>query len=401
MNHIKIYWTYLVTTIKAIIAFVLLKTIDRQLLKKDLWLIQEKRTEARDNGYHLFKYIRDNHTDIQVYYAIKKGSPDYDKVNIYGNVINADSLLHYKYYLAAKYSINSQPYGAAPYPSGWTYKLRKLCRKDQQTVFLRHGIQKDEVSHDILDYKKTHFSLVCAAAERERKYVVSKYGFPTENVKLLGFCRFDNLWGNGTSKKQILIMPTFRNFLISGNREKDSNRSEDKIFKESEFYKNYYSLLTDQKLISLAKNKGYKIIFYLHYSLQSFTHVFSECDNYIVRIADRQKFDVQALLIDSSVLVTDFSSVFFDFAYMEKPEVFFQFDEEEYRKGHYKQGYFDYRRDAFGPVITDKDELVSYLIKLIESDCKIEPQYLDRINSFFTLRDNHNCERTYEAIKNL
>jgi CDP-glycerol glycerophosphotransferase (TagB/SpsB family) len=105
--------------------------------------------------------------------------------------------------------------------------------------------------------------------------------------------------------------------------------------------------------------------------------------------------------MDSAILVTDFSSVFFDFAYMGKPEVYFQPDEKEYREYHYSKGYFDYYTDGFGPVFFDPMDTVEYLINLLCNNCEIEKQYLDRINSFFTIRDNHNCERTFQAICDL
>ena len=46
-----------------------------------------------------------------------------------------------------------------------------------------------------------------------------------------------------------------------------------------------------------------------------------------------------------------------------------------------------------------RDQLVDYLIKTIENGCRVEEKYVNRINQFFDKRDNHNCKRTYEAIK--
>ena len=100
-------------------------------------------------------------------------------------------------------------------------------------------------------------------------------------------------------------------------------------------------------------------------------------------------------------MVTDFSSVFFDFAYMKKPEIFFQFDEGAYRSKHYSEGYFDYRRDGFGPVYTDREDVVRCLIRLMENGCEMEQTYQDKVDAFFAFRDHSNCERNYEAIKAL
>ena len=51
-----------VFTLVAARCFVIL--FGRGLLKKNIWLIREKGVEARDNAYHLFKYLRENHKEI-------------------------------------------------------------------------------------------------------------------------------------------------------------------------------------------------------------------------------------------------------------------------------------------------------------------------------------------------
>lgn len=49
-------------------------------------------------------------------------------------------------------------------------------------------------------------------------------------------------------------------------------------------------------------------------------------------------------------MVTDYSSVAFDFAYMKKSLVYAQFDREAFFEGQtYDEGYFNYETDGFGP----------------------------------------------------
>ena len=61
-------------------------------------------------------------------------------------------------------------------------------------------------------------------------------------------------------------------------------------------------------------------------------------DNFYV-IADFDNYDVQQLLIDSRLLITDYSSVAFDFAYMKKKTIYCQFDLEKYRSEQYGIGF--------------------------------------------------------------
>lgn len=402
MNSLK----YIKYTLKLIIAYILLNIFNRDLYKKNIWLIGEKPLESRDNGYHLFKYMREEHKELNVYYVIKEGSVDYEKIKQYGNIIDHSSMKHCIYWLACKYDINSQSGGASPFRQlnrKYLKMIKILKNPKQRGIYLKHGIHKDEMNHANLDYSNTDFSLVCCGAKREQEFIMNTYGYPETVAQLLGLCRFDNLHNpNIKTEKQILIMPTFRSWLKSNNVNADYVEENDKEkFLQSEFFNIYTSLLTNKKLQELLMEYDYKLIFYPHYSLQNYISLFKKLENDRVTIASRQEYDVQNLLMESSLLVTDFSSVFFDFAYMLKPEIFFQFDEEKYRQNHYQKGYFSYANDAFGPVVKTVEDVVLNIEKYLKSNMKIEEKYLKRNNEFFTVRDNRNCWRTYKAIMNV
>ena len=398
MKRLKRYWLYCLCTARLAAAALLVRLAGRKLLRQDLWLIKEKRTEARDNGYHLFRHLRQEYPGINAWYVITRDSADLPKVRELGNVIREGSFTHYLYYTAARFNIGSQPYGAAPHPDDWCFRFRKWCRKDQKLVFLQHGIIKDDLP--ALHRNLMHYDLFSCAGIPEHRYIMEGLGYPAENAQLIGLCRFDRLL-SGTPRKQILVMPTFRLWLTAADKENKATEKECERFRESSFYKSYAALLSDKALLASARKNGYGIVFYLHYSLQSFTDVFMPFGNDTVTIADRRHYDVQALLIESAAMVTDYSSVFFDFAYMEKPEVLYQFDQQEYRAHHYSGGYFDYRRDAFGPVTEGMRETADHLIHLMETGCLMEPEYRERVHQFFAYRDRNNCERTVQAIRRL
>ena len=114
-----------------------------------------------------------------------------------------------------------------------------------------------------------------------------------------------------------------------------------------------------------------------------------------------ENYDVQALLKESKLLVTDFSSVYFDFAYMGKPCIYFQFDRKNFFKSHYAKGYFDYYTMGFGPVLEKSDEVIDEIIKSAENSYKIEETYKCRVDGFFPLRDKENCKRIFDEIERL
>ena len=129
-------------------------------------------------------------------------------------------------------------------------------------------------------------------------------------------------------------------------------------------------------------------------------HLFKSSSSRIT-VANIKEDSVQQLLINSCLLITDYSSVFFDFAYMEKPVIYYQFDYNNYRNYHYQEGYFSYEKDGFGPVAYDEKKLILYIESYIKNQFKIKKDILNRINHFFPIRDQNNCKRILNEIKKL
>lgn len=385
--------------IKYTFGYFSLHLLHRELLKKEIWLIQEKRGEARDNGYHLFKYIRTNHPEINAYFVITPDSADLYKVQKYGNIIEHDSKEHMLYYLAAKYSIGSQTCGAHPYiiiPTIFNLTA-KLRNPEQKCIFLQHGIILNSLPDKKMYYKNMVHDLFVTSTKKERDFVEEHYGYPPGYVQKLGLCRFDNLHNTASKEKFILLMPTWRSWLrfkVKPSEEKD-------CFKNSEYFQTYVSILRNSLLKDLLKTYGFKLIFYPHYEAQKHIDLFADCADENIVIATKEKYDVQDLLMRSSVLVTDFSSVFFDFAYMDKPMIFYQFDEEQFRKGHYQEGYFSYRNDGFGKVLKEEKEVIEELENILKNNCVMDEVFEKRRTEFFDLIDDKNCERNFNAIKSL
>ena len=86
------------------------------------------------------------------------------------------------------------------------------------------------------------------------------------------------------------------------------------------------------------EQQDYRLVFYPHIEMQKDSRRFKSGSDRIT-IVSKETHDVQKLLMDCALLVTDYSSVFFDVAFLRKPVVYYQFDEEEFRKYHYQKGF--------------------------------------------------------------
>ena len=186
-------------------------------------------------------------------------------------------------------------------------------------------------------------------------------------------------------------MPTWRKNIVNPSYIK-KKQLDDSIFLNSLYFEKYSSLLNNKELHKFLEEHNYNLIFYPHYEIQQYLKYFSTNSKNIF-IASKEKFDVQTLLKESKLLITDYSSVFFDFAYMKKPLLYYHFDE-----GHYKKGYFDYVKDGFGKVISEEKILIENIKIAFENNFEMEKEYINRVNECFTFVDNKNCERIYSEI---
>ena len=355
---------------------------------KDLWIIAERGSEARDNGYHFFKYLTKEHPEVNSVYIITKDSPDRSKVEKAGKVVNYGSFRHYLCYTLAKVRISTHVDGYSP-DILFFYKFGKLFPDKAKNVFLQHGIIQSDMAFCHAD--RTNIDLFICSAKPEFDYIDEKYGYKKGVLKLTGMCRFDNLKKTEKPTKKILFMPTWRSSLRTCGR---------RAFTESEYFKRYDAFLNSKELIVLLKEYGYELIFYPHFEVQRFLDCFNASSDRI-KTADFKNNDVQDLLINTDILVTDYSSVFFDFAYMRKPIVYYQYDEAAFRAEQYGDGYFEYKRDGFGRIAETEKEVVEELRHIIENGLRPDDIYLKRLDSFFAFNDAENCKRNFEAIEEL
>lgn len=357
-----------------------------KIKKRRLLLVTEDGHTARDNGYHFYKYIKTNHPEDYCFYVIDKKSEGYDKVKEYGNIIQYGSLKHWLYYLSANYNISNHKNGNPNAPL--FYVIHVILGLYNNRVFLQHGITINDGIW--LYYKNTKFKYFICGAKKEYEFISEKFGYPEGNVIYTGFPRFDNLYNNNVNKKQILIMPTWRNWLS-----RETNALGEKYeFRETDYYKNWNSFLNNSRFIKFIEKNNLQVLFYPHINMQKFLKDFNVKSKNI-KITST-KTDIQKVLKESAIMITDYSSVFMDFAYMCKPILFYQFDYNDFRQKQYGEGYYNYK-DGLGISVEKCDDLVDELIKLYEKG--LNNKYLKKMNDFFELKDQKNCERIYQYLK--
>lgn len=388
----------LVPIIKVVITFVPAKIY--QWIYKDIWVVTEYPENARDNGYWFFKYIRENYPDKKVFYPIKATSSDYEKVRVLGNVVEFAGWKHYFLFWAATKYIGTTKYHGFPDDDRITAGLFELKLHSFKYVFLNHGFARGVSG--IVNAKKTNYDLIIAMSELEKEIITKVNQQPEEKVKAVGFCRHDNLNNDILNPKLIVVMPTWRRWLdYRHETNKDVIEETKKNYLESSYYKEYQALINNERLLQYMEENGMQLVLYLHGYAQMYSKYFSSTSDKVV-VAEKAEFFVQDLLKQGAFLVTDYSSVCFDYSYMKKPMLYFQFDIKEFSERQYSESdYYTYENNGFGPIVYTVDDVVDEIIKSAENGFEIERKYLKRVEEFFTDFGNTHCETIYKLVSEL
>lgn len=365
--------------------------------RRPIWLVSDRVNAGGDNGEALFRHLVENPPKgVNYYFVISKTSKDYARMKQIGKVVDRDSVFYKMLFLKSDKIISSHADDFVINAfGGKEHCLRDLFQFD--FVFLQHGITKDDISEWLNRYNKNIKIFVAAAKPEYHSLLEPNYGYSEQQVKLTGFPRYDYL--DNTPKGKLVIAPTWRRNLAIEADQRTGIRPYNEAFKSSDYFSFYQRLMDDKRVISALKAKNMTGEFYLH---PSFTPQIKDfTGNEVVSVKD-MPYDYREAFSEGDVMVTDFSSVAFDFAYLKKPVVYSQFDRKSFFGGHlYDQGYFSYEDDGFGPVCYDYEETVSQLVSIINGNCKMTDEYLNRVDNFFYRFDKENAKRVVDEILKL
>lgn len=355
--------------------------------RRDIWLFRERGNDARDNAYWMFRYVKEHHPEIDAYFSITKDSPDRKRLEPWADsIIDQNNFTHYIYMWRATHMLSTHICGGYPNivrGTKWLYYFVTWL-SPKKNIWLQHGVILNDVGVRASRYNNA--DMIVCSTQAEREYLIHQCGFSEKVVKLTGLARFDQLHNFVVKRNQILFMPTWRKWLNKDN------------FIDSEYYKVITNFLQMPLLHSFLEKKGLSLVFYPHHEIQKFIHCFSDLSlPFCIQIADKAHYDVQQLLKESALLITDYSSISMDFAYMQKPLIYFLFDEDCFREGHYTSCEFDYH-NGFGPYATDASELLFLMEQAYSIHMEMEEIYLQKVDATFPYRDSNYCKRIHNAI---
>jgi CDP-glycerol glycerophosphotransferase (TagB/SpsB family) len=182
-------------------------------------------------------------------------------------------------------------------------------------------------------------------------------------------------------------MPTWRNWL---------EEVSDETFRQSDYYLNYMELLNSPRLSSFLEEYDLQLNFYIHPKFREYLANFN-ISAQRVRLIPFGSEPLNQLIMECSMLVTDYSSVCWDVYYQGKPVIFYQFDVDKYNE---TQGaYIDLETELFGDRAVDNEELFALLEEEAGMDFQLKEKYAEMRRSMYKYLDKNNSKRVIEEIR--
>lgn len=373
------------------VAYIVYRIFRKQLEKKKIWIGYEKDASvAQDNGYQFFNYCYQNDKKEHYYFVIKTDSPDYQDIkHQQDKILKFMSFKYMLYMYGAELMVSSESKGHSYDIRIQKGRLHNIL-KTKPFIFLQHGvIALKSVDYVFNKRRNKEISLFAVSSDFEKNIIHNNFGFDESEIMVTGLTRWDVLEDKSINQKnkKIFVMPTWRSWM-DGIQEKD--------FVKSNYFKHYKELLESKELNNILIKNNITLHFMLHPKFSEYSDKFTIHGE---RIKTHSFGDVKIneMLMESSLLVTDYSSVSFEFFYMKKPIIFYQFDREDYER--YQGTYLDFDKDLFGDAVFELDNLLTQIDYYIQNNYQENSKYVGLRNKYFKYTDRNNSKRTFEAVR--
>ena len=382
---------------------------------KNIAIFVDAGYKADDNAEHLYRtwHIKKKISlPFESYYLLdKKNKAHWERLEEEGfKLLDINSL-------KAAYLLKNAKYVFSSYlPGHYGQWIAQHNFKFQEFIFLQHGVMTSNLSKPFnASYSQIYKMVISTGFEKEE--IISdmyNYIFHEQDLIESGIPRLDNLFikakkFKGGKKrtlgkvKKILICPTWRSRFNTLNLKQEKNISE---FFCSEYLKNWIGFLNSDFIRDNVDKGRFEITFCPHVNFHELLmenglseKVYGKINNK-VKILNPEDISYQNLFMDYDLLITDYSSLHFDFATLRKPVIYFQFDREEfYGTSHaYQKGIFDFQKYGFGPVMEGLEDLIEVLYKFDKHGNSIFKNYSHRVDDVFLSNSGNSAMQILQSV---
>ena len=338
-----------------------------------------------DNSKYLFEYILKNHPELRAVWITRN-------IDVIRELQSKGCEVYLMYSwkaivlgLRAKYSIFVQ--------SNMTDCMPFLNNGKTFNIQLWHGIPLKKIGYDdvlftkkekvnknkelLFPFLREYYHFIPASSLEDKKHLAT--AFKNQNIKITGYPRNDNLFNNKESSiSTITYLPTFR----------DNVGSSVDLFSEFNFNVEKWN----QKLEELSMRLNIKM------------HPVNKPNHKLLKIFLQYKninfldnVDASEILTTTNILITDYSSVYFDFLLTDRPIIFTPFDYEKYIIKD-RELYYNYDEVTPGPKCKNWNEVLESIEKFKKDSTLYAKERKIVKDRFHKYQDNKSCKRVYNEI---
>lgn len=358
------------------IALALYKLIGKRKSNNGKRLVFEREAWfAQDNAFSLFKKAVEEQQADELLYVINADSPAYERAKQVGGtkVIAQYSVSYFLELMAAKELVTS----IFPLELLSLYKTSgALVDKIRHTpvYYLGHGVLA--LKRMGVDYRRSSklFDRVLVGSTFDFE-AHRHLGFKSKELRKIGYPRWDDLKGDQKSdeKKHILFFPTWRGWVDKLN---------DEEFVQSEYFSKIQELMNSNKMQALLNAQNAVLDVYLHPNMRRFTNLLIDDNAYQnVNVLNPDEVSVAEIEVQSDMIISDYSSVVWDFAVQKKPVVFYQFDREQYQT--MVNGYFELTELPVGTVTETVEGVIAAVENYLSIDSEMTTEEKEWVDANF------------------
>ncbi|MGE6367828.1 CDP-glycerol glycerophosphotransferase family protein [Planococcus kocurii] len=345
-----------------------------------------------DNAAIYHNYLLSNHKEQVTAYWMYDPKTTYAKNENIENAVPLGSFKNYLLFFQADYTFHGHSllYDIVPAADKFLFLNRKTI-----ITHISHGIEGFKKiliqKEDIPLLKRTDY--FNCASQYEYNLKLNEWEMPEQKLIITGFPRFDRYPPNQPPKevKNILMMMTWREWLFDLTKEQ---------FVDSAYFKNTTGLLEHKGIQKLLADHHLHLNIALHPFMKKFESYFTNLTNAEngITFIDSSQETIAYSIDHNDMLLTDITSVSWDFLYLNKPIIFFMFDQEEYLD---KRGsYLNMDTDLSGYKANSIDHVYEYLEKIIEGKITWNEWY-PKATAYIDYFDQDNCKRLTKRVMKL
>lgn len=367
---------------------------------KNIWLFGAWGGFGRgDNPEAFFNYVTQYHPEVKAVWLTRSK-------NVYDHFKRRKCTIYYTNSIKAFFVSLRAKIGII---NCYKFDLNRFCLNRTKLIQLWHGTPIKKIENDsilfikqqnqllnkiktlIFPFSKEKYHYIIASSHEAALRFSTAFQIPYKNILITGYPRNDILLSHEKQKlpflEKIKLNYKYRYLLLYAPTFRDSNKESLQLF-ESFDIRQMKDFLISKKAVLVIK--GHIL------TDKSFKQLNFNCSQ--IHISNHKDIsDVNSFLTNVDILITDYSSIFFDFLLLDRPIVFFPFDLQTYLSKD-REMYYDYYEVTPGPKAQNWGEVIEYLNMFMQNPQLYAKERANIRKQFNQYCDDKSSERLFNEI---